>query len=510
MPEHAWGIDIGDGTLKAVRLKRQARGFSVVEVVEIPYLDPFLKKKSPPATIDRRAVAALYQFGSTVTMHDTDRVALGFPSFHAMEGTYVIPRVEGAQLRDMIEYEVSSRVDGDLDEIMISNVLERPKSTDMMSVFIHAVRKDEFNAFLQCLEESHIAYDRIVSSGQALVDMVHLCQPGGDDYLVFSPGFNATMMLIISKQDFWTRTLPIGLPVAPSEKIEVARDKVAELSMVLKAEFETFSKGLFGSKGFRPSKVLVSGEGARTPSFVNALDVQLEAPVEVLRPTLRLSLAQRRDKEMPPQEVVYSMGKAIGLAAAELSETGEGVTLAGSQAGRRALRRLPVITGICYVILLLVLGLWGLETMESGRLVEVEDALNTLKPEYPAKDLLNLQHRIDRLGEEIEEMRQAHDWRKRLLNVSTLLTRLETRSKRETFGDFHMESLDMDFSEQRSLKTLVATRLVSGEETLQEMIALFRFTRVEPIVEGPLPAEEETPPEGLAPLVLYRIEGGMQ
>jgi Tfp pilus assembly PilM family ATPase len=510
MPEHAWGIDIGDGTLKAVRLKRQTRGFLVVEVVEIPYLDPFLKKKSPPATIDRRAVAALYQFGSTVTIHDTDRVTLGFPSFHAMEGTYVIPRVEGPQLRDMIQYEVQSRVEGELDEIMISSVIRRPRSADMMSVFIHAVRRDEFNAFLQCLQESRIAFDRVVSSGQALVDMVQLCLPGGDDYLVFSPGFNATLMVIISKHDFWTRTLPIGLPVAPSEKIEVARDKVAELARVLKTEFETFSKGLFGSKGFLPSKVLVSGEGARTPSFINALDVQLDAPVEVLRSFTRLSLARRRDRELPPQEVVLSMGKAIGLAAAELSEAGEGITLAGSPASRRALRRLPVITGICGIILLLVLGLWGLEHLDSGRLGEVESALNTLKPEYPAKELLSMQHRIDRLGEEIEEMLEVHESRKRLINVSTLLTRLEGRSSRDTFGDFHMEVLDMDFAEAKSLKTVVATRLGSGQEIIDEMIALFRFSREDPTVEGPLAAEEETPPEGMAPLVLYRIEGTMK
>ena len=78
MPRHAWGIDIGDGTLKAVRLKAEGRNLKVVRVVEIPYLDPFLEKKSPPASLDRRAVAALYQFGSSVKIPETDLVALGY------------------------------------------------------------------------------------------------------------------------------------------------------------------------------------------------------------------------------------------------------------------------------------------------------------------------------------------------------------------------------------------------------------------------------------------------
>ena len=46
MTRHAWGIDVGDGTLKAVRVGRTRSQLEIVRVVEIPYYDPFVAAKT--------------------------------------------------------------------------------------------------------------------------------------------------------------------------------------------------------------------------------------------------------------------------------------------------------------------------------------------------------------------------------------------------------------------------------------------------------------------------------
>jgi Tfp pilus assembly PilM family ATPase len=506
MPRYAWGIDIGDGTLKAVRLKAEGRALHVVEVVEIPYLDPFLKKKSPPASIDRRAIAALLQFGSTTKISDTDRVAVGFPSFHAVEGVVEMPRVEEHQRDRMIQFEVSDMVEIPLRDLAIRHQHHRFRSEDIEQVLIHAVRKRELDAFFHYLGESGIPYDRIISSSAALVDMARLCISLNNKYLIVSPGFNATVIVALSGTDFWTRTLPLGLPVAPGEAMEVAREKVVELCGILKREIGAFIGRILGGKDFNAIKILVSGEGARVPAFINALDAILPEPVEVLRPATRLAALEQRDG-MPPESVVHSMGKAIGLALGAVDETRTACSLVDSQTRRRALRLLPLLSWLSALVLLMVLGMAWLERDRSDRLESIESSMAGLPPSPRAGDMRNLMHKIADHNAGMELLLEAHKARRRLASLSGLLSLFEEESSRGTFGDYHMTDLVMDFGPANTIKSVAATRLSDAELVKIELNAMFQNIAVALKVEGPLPSGEETPPEGLAPLIFYRVEG---
>jgi Tfp pilus assembly PilM family ATPase len=506
MPRHAWGIDIGDGTLKAVRLKAEGRALHVAEVVEIPYLDPFLKKRSPPATIDRRAIAALLQFGSSVRITDTDRVAVAFPSFQTLEGVIEVPRVETAQRDRMIEFEVSDMVDIPLRDLSIRHRHHRFRSEDIEQVMIHAVRQRELAAFFHYLDESGIPYDRIVSPGAALADMARICVTLNKKYLVISPGFNATDLVALSGTDFWTRTLPLGLPVAPGEAMEVAREKIAELCQVLELEIRAFLNRILPGKDFTPQKALVSGEGARVPAFINALDAVLPVPVEVMRPATRLAPIQER-AGMPPENVVHSMGKAIGLALGACDDTRTACSLAEIQVRRRALRKLPLLSGLAAVVLLMVLGMAWLEKNRSGRLEQAEAAMARLAPSDRAAAMEDLMARAEANNAALVVLEAAHRSRARLLVLGKILSRMEEESVRGTFGDYHLADLVLDFNEPETINSFVGTRMADEELARFELKSAFQAFASALKIEGPLPSGEETPPEGLAPLVLYRVEG---
>lgn len=509
MPRYAWGIDIGDGTLKAVRLKAEGRSLQVVEVVEIPYLDPFLKKKSPPSSIDRRAIAALFQFGSTISISDTDRVAMGFPSFNAVEGVVEMPRVEEHQRDRMIQFEVSDMVEIPLRDLAIRHQHHRFRSEDIEQVLIHTVRKRELDAFFHYLGESGIPYDRIISCGAALVDMARICVSLNNKYLIVSPGFNATVLVAISGMDFWCRTLPIGLPVAPGEAIELARDKVVELCEALKLEIKAFYNRILPGKAFEPVKTLVSGEGARVPAFINALDTALIEPVEVLRPATRMAPVEQRDG-IPPESVVYSMGKAIGLALGAVDETRTACSLVDSQPRRRALRRLPLLSWLSMLVLCMVLGMAWLERDRHDRLAGIEKAVLEMKPSPRAGEMADLMQRVESNNTGIELLEEAHKDRRQLPVLARLLTRFEEESSRGAFGDYHMTDLVMDFGPEGKFKAMAGTRLADAEMVIIELNAMFQPIGSALKIEGPLPSGEETPPEGLPPLVLFQIKGAIR
>ena len=211
MGRYAWGIDVGDGTLKAVRLRAERRGLRVVRTVEIPYHDPFLETKTAPSPLDRRAAAALDQLIEHERFKDTDRVLVGFPSFHVMEGVVMIPRVEDEKREDMIRFEVN-----DLDKVLPQPLIRRNRplgfvSSDLERVAFLSAPKTEYEAFLERLQVTGIPYDGIYSSCAALAGMAVLSprqtasgqqtggsQRDGNAVLILSIGYSAAEIVHLS------------------------------------------------------------------------------------------------------------------------------------------------------------------------------------------------------------------------------------------------------------------------------------------------------------------------
>jgi len=508
MAHYGWGIDCGDGTLKAVRLKSEGRALKVVKVVEIPYLDPFLKKKSPPASLDRRAVAALIQFGNQVVISDLDKVAVGFPSFHAVEGILELPRVDEIRREEMIRFEIGSLVHAPIENLASHFEHHSFPSKDLEKVLFHVTGKEEFIAFQHYLSEAGVPYDCIVSPGSALIDNVKLCTNAGSPCLVISPGFSSTTLALFNRSDFWTRTLPLGLPVGPGKEIEMARGKVDLMCDSLKRELDSFlSSSIQGGK-LKLSRALLTGEGARVPAVVNALDAKLDLQVEVLRLSSKLSI-DPSDGELPSESTIHTMSKAIGLAAGVLENSHTGCSLSLHSPRRRALRRLPSLTLACFLMFLLSLGVSFFEIVKSWRLEKHNASVQQLSPSVESDAVEDMQDRVMNLRSNLKSLKEAYVARKNLKLVEKLIQRFENVSDRGVFGDYHMTSFVIDFLKNRKVSSSVATRLKNNEDVIRELTSYFKVISPKAEIKGPLPAMEETPPEGLAPLAVFEVEGDL-
>ena len=116
----------------------------------------------------------------------------------------------------------------------------------------------------------------LVTSSGALYYMLRIAQPVPGDYIVVSPGLAATSMLLVQRSQFWTRMVPVGLPRPPGESADMARDKMTGLAERIEREIRQFTRSAFVRRKFKPRKILVSGEAARVPSFLNALDARMD------------------------------------------------------------------------------------------------------------------------------------------------------------------------------------------------------------------------------------------
>jgi len=508
MTRHAWGIDVGDGTLKAVRIRKARNQLEVVRVVEIPYFDPFVAGKTRVTPIDRRALAALIQLGNSVKIPENDSVAIGFPSFNTFEGFVNPPRVDENELERIVSFEVASMTSLPAEELDIRFRVHESRSQDTHRVQALVMVKKETERFSGQIAEAGLAWDQLVSSAGALYYMLRISHPTPGDFVVVSPGLAATSILLVQRSQFWARTLPVGLPLPPGESADMARDKMVALAVRLEKEIKQFTRSAFVRRRFKPRKILVSGEGARIPSFLNALDARMTQAVEVLRAGPGLAIDPEKHR-LPPAETVSSMGKAIGLAVGALTENPVQLTVMKPVRTRQVLKILPTLTLVTFLLLLTAVGFKSVEMYRARELKHMTGRLDKIIPPELAQKVERAEAGVRLLENELYFMADAA-WETLIARIpGRIVSRFENQSKRGTYGDYHLVELVISSRDdgERELQAVVATRITSETAVTNELNALFGAFLKEPNLSGSLPSGEVNPLENLSPLEHYRING---
>jgi len=508
MARYAWGIDIGDGTLKAVRLVRTRTGYAVVGAEEIPYFDPFFAKKRPPTPIDRRAVAALIQFANSQPIADSDSVAIGFESYGTFEGHVKAPRTSESDLDRIVSFEVAEESSVPLDNLTIAFEVRDSRSPDTYKIQTLATVTNEVETFGKHLDETGLTWDRIYPAGGALVHYLRLSHPASGDYAVLSPGLAATSLLVAQRSDYRSKTIPAGLPLPPGEGSEMAPDKMSAFADRLKKEIDQFIVEVFGGGSFAPKTLLISGEGARVPALLNALDARMGVPVEILGGGPRLTIDSQK-AELPPADVVSSMGRALGLALEALSEKPVQLALKKADQKRQVMRIMPALTGVTLLLLLCAVGFRVAEMYRNRTLTRLSDRHEVAVPRELSDEVSRLDSDMRLLERELNLLGQAREDSLVAALPGRIISRFEEQSQRGVYGDYHL--VEISFSceepEARKFDAVVGTRLSDERTVSREMFSLFGEIVESPMVTGPHPSGEVNPPENMSPLVHYRVNG---
>jgi len=517
MARHAWGIDIGDGALKAVRVRERSGRFEIVKAIEIPYFDPFFADKKNTVPINRRATAALIQFSNSLKIPDGDRIAIGYPSFKTFEGFLRPPKVDETELERIVSFEVGEMMSVPLKKLDIQFRLRESRSPDTHRIQALVTDKREKDHFLRQIGEIGLSWDRIEAWESALIPLLRLSYPASDHLIVVSPGLSATTLLVVKRADFWGMTLPVGITLQPGECADMARDKMTALAARLDSEINDFVQALPVGKGFTPTKILVSGEGARVPALLNALDGRTRQSVEVLRPGPDIAIDSAKHN-LPTAEKVASMGKAIGLALGQFSAKSVLIPLTESVKTRRFMKTIPAFTGVSFLLLLTAAGFRGLEWHRMQEFKRFDVNLEDTIPRELMQETDIARKEISRLRRKLEYLEES-TWESLVARIpGRLFDRFESKSPRDTYGDYQLVelSIDKDIEDgpvrERAMAAVVATRLTDGQTVTQELKTTFRTFLKKPTitVSGPHPSGEVTPPANMSPLVHYRLTGTLK
>jgi len=203
-----WGIDIGQCSLKAMKL--QAAG-DAVELAEFDVIEHegILSQAGPEANAMVRA--AIEKF---LSKHDIkgSRVVVSVPGQQTLTRFIKMPPVEPKKIPDMVKYEAGQQIPFDMDEVVWDyQVFQEPDSPDI-EVGIFAIRRELIRNHLAQFTDLGIEPVVAQAGPMASYNAIKFDQPPaeGESMVLLDMGAVSTDLIVMSGNTIWSRPVPIG------------------------------------------------------------------------------------------------------------------------------------------------------------------------------------------------------------------------------------------------------------------------------------------------------------
>ncbi len=344
----AIGIELCDGALKAVKVRKLGRRLSVTWADYRPYARAEHGAIQVEAGLEMRAAATLRSFLAESRPGPFDRVYVGFPSIATFNRLIHVPDVGAEHVTELARFEAHRSLRGPADDYELRwRVLPPPGHGRETPCQLFAIRKRLRDAFIADLTDCGLEFDSLILSAEALALFVRHDRPRSGDRIVVSIGLRATEVVYLRDEGFCFRTLPLGI-VALESIGGAGHEKRAEAARLLVRRIAAeIGKGIaffFGKHGgFEPAAVSLFGEGAQNPEvcdeFRRLYPTQVEAIGELNR--IRLDKSLTGPGGSPVAGSVPWMGSALGLAIAAARAESPVTEVIPPNRAREASRRLP-------------------------------------------------------------------------------------------------------------------------------------------------------------------------
>ncbi len=332
----AIGIDVWDGTLKAVRLSRRGRRVTL----ERTWRTHYAKSADPRAA----ALDALGQLVRGARFGGRARVVISAPTQGMFSSTYLIPTMAGPRLDEMVEYELLSELDALPEDLLIRHHVR--KGVVEQQVHAYALRRRDVDDLRRELHERRVPYDDLETPGYALASLVEHELPSGRDRVLLAVGRLATELVLLTEHGVWMRHLPLG-----SHHERDATRLAQRLAREIDAAATYF---LPTDRRFKPLHIVLTEEGALDAQLTGALKQATGLDVVRMSSLQRIRTPGRLDWDDQKPEQALAMGKALGLALCGL-DMGRFRSPAVTGNARRDVRRL--VPAVAAAVLLAGAGL---------------------------------------------------------------------------------------------------------------------------------------------------------
>lgn len=335
----AWGIDLGNRALKAVRVVRDGDRFRIDDFEIIEHEQILSVSGDNRESLLQTALAQFaerHNFKGSV-------VGVGVSGQQSFARFIKLPPVEDKKIPEIVRFEAIQQIPFPLDDVEWSYQLFRQADSPDVEVGIFAMKKDLVNKQISYFTSLGLNVQVVQMHPLAVYNAMHYDGRTDQTTMFMDAGAENTDLIIAEGESVWLRTLPIGgntftealgkafkLSFAKAEELKrnAATSKYAkQIFQAMRPVFADLVAEVQRSMGFyssvhrdaRIARLVALGSTFQLPGLQKYLQQNLQIPVEKID-TFRALPPSDSKTAASFQEGMISLAGAYGLAIQAMGE----------------------------------------------------------------------------------------------------------------------------------------------------------------------------------------------
>ncbi|MBN2561249.1 MAG: type IV pilus assembly protein PilM [Phycisphaerae bacterium] len=404
-----WGIDVGQCSLKAVKLQLAGDDVAILAVDVVEHDRILAQAESEAPEMIKKAVKTFLSRNNIRDSH----VVVSVPGQQTLTRFTKMPPVEPKKIPDMVKYEASQQIPFDMDEVVWDYQVFTEEDSPDVEVGIFAIRKELIRNHLAHFTDQGIEPIAVQTSPMSSYNAARFewSPEDGTATILLDMGALATDLIIFEGDRVWSRPVPVGgnrftealvsafkisFKKAEGLKRSAATSKYArQVFQAMRPVFADLVSEVQRSIGFYTSthretnitRVLGMGNAFKLPGLQKFLKQNLQIDVQKITGFKRISEAGA-EKSAEYAENVMSFGVAHGLALQGLGLAAVEANLLPVEVRRTLLwRKKQAWFGASAACLAIAAGsLWVGNVMASSQLSREMGGLDRVGPK-PVRDV---------------------------------------------------------------------------------------------------------------------------
>lgn len=204
----AWGIEVGAGAVKAIRLERSGTG---VQVTDFAYIEH--KKVLTTPDLDQNEVIRL-SLGQLISQKnlENDTIVMSVPGHSALARFAKLPPVEPKKIPDIVKFEAVQQIPFPIDQVEWDfQTFSAPDSPEV-EVGIFAITKEKIADRLMLYQELGLQPEIVTLSPLAVYNaaVYDVEAKSGKPLVILDIGTSASDLIVAHEGRCWIRTFPLG------------------------------------------------------------------------------------------------------------------------------------------------------------------------------------------------------------------------------------------------------------------------------------------------------------
>ncbi len=201
----AWGLDIGQTALHAVKLRRTKDGAEIA--------DAYFRKLGTvidDPKYDEKVASALAEFVQEKKVGTTPVVA-SLPGFTTLFREFPIPVSGSVRIEEIVTYEAKQLIPYPLEEVVWGfHQLRRDDDSGEVQVALVCCRRDIVGGLLAMLDNAGLNVEGLNVSPLALVNYIIYDQSPEETVLLLDTGARSTDFVVLDGESFWLRSIGVS------------------------------------------------------------------------------------------------------------------------------------------------------------------------------------------------------------------------------------------------------------------------------------------------------------